>query len=194
MDTFLEKILDLDLLNPQLWKELVQSMLFWWCKIGIMKIRIICVGKLKEKYFKDGIAEYKKRLSRFAKVEIVQVPDEKAPESLSTAQMEQVKEVEGNRILSKIKDQDYVFVTAIKGKERSSEDFAAEISDLMTYGHSTIDFVIGGSLGTSPAVNKRGDTLISFGKFTMPHQLMRLVLIEQIYRAFMINSGSPYHK
>lgn len=194
MAIFIKKLLDLDCLNPQLWKELVQSMLFLCCKMVIMKIRIICVGKLKEKYFKDGIAEYKKRLGRFAKVEIVQVPDEKAPESLSPAQMAQVKEVEGQRILAKIKDQDYVFVTAIKGKERTSEDCAAKIAELMTYGHSTIDFVIGGSLGTSPAVNKRGDDLLSFGKFTMPHQLMRLFLIEQIYRAFMINSGSSYHK
>ena len=159
-----------------------------------MNIKIVCVGKLKEKYFKDGIAEYVKRMSRFAKVKIVQVPDEKAPEKLSRAEMEQVKEIEGKRILDKIKDKEYVYVTAIKGKERTSEAFAKELSNLTTYGHSDITFVIGGSLGTSDAVNKRADDLISFGKFTMPHQLMRLVLIEQIYRAFMINSGSPYHK
>ncbi|MBW8460806.1 23S rRNA (pseudouridine(1915)-N(3))-methyltransferase RlmH [Lactobacillus johnsonii] len=159
-----------------------------------MNIKIVCVGKLKEKYFKDGIAEYVKRMSRFAKVKIVQVSDEKAPEKLSPAEMEQVKEIEGKRILDKIKDKEYVYVTAIKGKERTSEAFAKELSNLTTYGHSDITFVIGGSLGTSDAVNKRADDLISFGKFTMPHQLMRLVLIEQIYRAFMINSGSPYHK
>ena len=159
-----------------------------------MNIKIVCVGKLKEKYFKDGIAEYVKRMSRFAKVKIVQVPDEKAPEKLSPAEMEQVKEIEGKRILDKIKDKEYVYVTAIKGKERTIEAFAKELSNLTTYGHSDITFVIGGSLGTSDAVNKRADDLISFGKFTMPHQLMRLVLIEQIYRAFMINSGSPYHK
>ena len=159
-----------------------------------MNIKIVCVGKLKEKYFKDGIAEYVKWMSRFAKVKIVQVPDEKAPEKLSPAEMEQVKEIEGKRILDKIKDKEYVYVTAIKGKERTSEAFAKELSNLTTYGHSDITFVIGGSLGTSDAVNKRADDLISFGKFTMPHQLMRLVLIEQIYRAFMINSGSPYHK
>ena len=159
-----------------------------------MNIKIVCVGKLKEKYFKDGIEEYVKRMSRFAKVKIVQVSDEKAPEKLSPAEMEQVKEIEGKRILDKIKDKEYVYVTAIKGKERTSEAFAKELSNLTTYGHSDITFVIGGSLGTSDAVNKRADDLISFGKFTMPHQLMRLVLIEQIYRAFMINSGSPYHK
>lgn len=159
-----------------------------------MNIKIVCVGKLKEKYFKDAIAEYQKRLSRFAKIEIVQVPDEKAPEKLSEAQQEQVKELEGNRILSKIKEREYVYVTAIKGKERTSEDFAKELSDLALYGHPDVTFVIGGSLGTSQAVNKRADDLISFGKLTLPHQLMRVVLIEQIYRGFMINNGSPYHK
>ncbi|CCI86032.1 ribosomal RNA large subunit methyltransferase h [Lactobacillus pasteurii DSM 23907 = CRBIP 24.76] len=159
-----------------------------------MNIKIVCVGKLKEKYFKDAIAEYQKRMSRFAKVEIVQVPDEKAPEKLSPAEMEQVKEVEGERILAKIKDKEYVYVLAIKGKQRASEEFAKEIKDLTTYGHSDLTFVIGGSLGTSPAVNKRADDLFSFGKLTMPHQLMRVVLMEQIYRAFMINTGSPYHK
>lgn len=159
-----------------------------------MNIKIVCVGKLKEKYFKDAIAEYQKRLGRFAKIEIVQVPDEKAPEKLSEAQQEQVKELEGNRILSKIKEREYVYVTAIKGKERTSEDFAKELSDLALYGHSDLTFVIGGSLGTSQAVNKRADDLISFGKLTLPHQLMRVVLIEQIYRGFMINNGSPYHK
>ncbi|MDF7637942.1 23S rRNA (pseudouridine(1915)-N(3))-methyltransferase RlmH [Lactobacillus sp. ESL0791] len=159
-----------------------------------MKIKIVCVGKLKEKYFRDAIAEYEKRLGRFAKVQIIQVPDEKAPEKFSRAQQEQVKEIEGQRILSKIKEKEYVYVTAILGKERSSEEFAQEIKELTTYGHSDITFVIGGSLGTSPAVNKRADDLISFGKLTMPHQLMRVVLLEQIYRAFMINSGSPYHK
>ncbi|EEJ71297.1 rRNA large subunit m3Psi methyltransferase RlmH [Lactobacillus ultunensis DSM 16047] len=172
----------------------VKDYLLFCSKLVCMNIKIVCVGKLKEKYFKDAIAEYKKRLSRFAKVSIVQVPDEKAPEKFSAAEDEKVKEIEGQRILSKIKDKEYVYVTAIKGKQRSSEEFAKEIQDLATYGHSDITFVIGGSLGTSDAVNKRGDDLISFGKLTMPHQLMRVVLIEQIYRAFMINSGSPYHK
>lgn len=159
-----------------------------------MRVKIVCVGKLKERYWREAVAEYEKRLTRFAKVQIVQVAAEQAPESLSPAQMDQVKAVEGQRILSRIKAKEYVFVTAIKGKERSSEEFAKQIADLTTYGHSDLTFVIGGSLGTSPAVNRRGNDLLSFGKFTMPHQLMRLVLIEQIYRAFMINSGSPYHK
>ncbi|WEV37069.1 23S rRNA (pseudouridine(1915)-N(3))-methyltransferase RlmH [Lactobacillus sp. ESL0677] len=159
-----------------------------------MNIKIVCVGKLKEKYFRDAIAEYQKRLSRFVKVQLVQVADEKAPEKFSQAEQEQVKKIEGQRILSKIKDKEYVYVTAIKGKERTSEEFASELENLATYGHSDITFVIGGSLGTSPAVNRRADDLLSFGKLTMPHQLMRVVLIEQIYRGFMINSGSPYHK
>ena len=159
-----------------------------------MNIKLVVVGKLKEKYFKRGIAEYAKRLSRFCKFEIVEVPDEKAPESLSDAQMAQVMAKEGERILSKIKDREYVYALAILGKERTSEAFAAEIKQLTTYGHSDITFVIGGSLGLDSAVLKRADTQISFGKFTLPHQLMRLVLTEQIYRAFMINEGSPYHK
>ncbi|AUJ31113.1 MAG: 23S rRNA (pseudouridine(1915)-N(3))-methyltransferase RlmH [Liquorilactobacillus nagelii] len=159
-----------------------------------MNIKLIVVGKLKEKYLKQGISEYAKRLSKFCKLNIIEVADEKAPEKLSAAQMEQVKQTEGIRILDKIKDREYVFALAILGQERSSEEFAKEISELTTYGHSDLTFVIGGSLGLSSAVLKRANTQISFGRFTLPHQLMRLVLVEQIYRSFMINSGSPYHK
>ncbi|MFD1429381.1 MULTISPECIES: 23S rRNA (pseudouridine(1915)-N(3))-methyltransferase RlmH [Lacticaseibacillus] len=159
-----------------------------------MNITVIGVGKLKEKYFKDGIAEYMKRLDKFAKVKLVEVADEKAPESLSEAEMAHVKEVEGERILGKIKDRDWVIALAIEGKQRPSEVFAKELADLGTYGHSDITFVIGGSLGLAPAVMTRANDTLSFGKLTMPHQLMRLVLMEQIYRAFMINAGSPYHK
>ena len=124
----------------------------------------------------------------------VEVPDEKAPEKLSPAEMEGVKEKEGERILAKIKDKEYVYALAIEGKERSSEEFAKELEDLGTYGTSDITFVIGGSLGLSPEVLKRANTKISFGRFTLPHQLMRMVLAEQIYRGFMINAGRPYHK
>lgn len=162
-----------------------------------MNIKIIGVGKLKEKYFKAGIAEYAKRLGRYCKFEIVEVPDEKAPESLSQAEMDEVMAKEGERILSKIKDREYVFALAINGKERSSEEFAQTLNQLATYGHyghSDITFVIGGSLGLSPAVLKRANEQISFGRFTLPHQLMRLVLTEQIYRAFTIINGLPYHK
>ncbi|EPC51554.1 rRNA large subunit methyltransferase [Lacticaseibacillus paracasei subsp. paracasei Lpp7] len=156
-----------------------------------MNIKIIGVGKLKEKYFRDGIAEYLKRMDKFAKVKIVEVADEKAPENLSEAEMADVKVKEGDRILGKIKDKEWVIALAIEGKQRPSEVFAKEIADLGTYGHSDITFVIGGSLGLSPAVMKRANDTLSFGKLTMPHQLMRLVLMEQIYRAFMINIGSP---
>ena len=142
-----------------------------------MNIKIIGVGKLKEKYFKAGIAEYAKRLGRYCQ-----------------AEMDEVMAKEGERILSKIKDREYVFALAINGKERSSEEFAQTLNQLATYGHSDITFVIGGSLGLSPAVLKRANEQISFGRFTLPHQLMRLVLTEQIYRAFTIINGLPYHK
>ena len=159
-----------------------------------MHIKVIGVGKIKEKYFTAGIAEYQKRLGAFAKVDLLQFRDEKAPESLSAAEMEQVKAAEGTRILEKIKDNDWVIALAIEGKQRPSEVFAKEIEDLGTYGHPDITFVIGGSLGLSPAVMQRANDTLSFGKLTLPHQLMRLVLMEQIYRAFMINAGRPYHK
>ena len=159
-----------------------------------MNIKIIGVGKLKEKYFKQGIEEYAKRLSKFCKFEIVEVPDEKAPESLSQAEMDAVMQKEGERILDHVKDKEYVYALAILGKERTSEQFAKEIADLGTYGHSDVTFIIGGSLGLTPDVLRRADAQISFGRFTLPHQLMRLVLTEQVYRAFMINAGSPYHK
>lgn len=159
-----------------------------------MNIKVICVGKLKEKYLKQGIAEYSKRLSKFCKFEVIEVPDEKAPERLSLAEMEAVKQKEGERILHKIRNKEYVYALAIEGTERSSEEFASELEKLGTYGHSDLTFVIGGSLGLSPEVLKRAQTKISFGRFTLPHQLMRLVLTEQIYRGFMINNGSPYHK
>ena len=152
------------------------------------------MGKLKEKYLKMGIAEYVKRLSAYCKLELIEVPDEKAPEKLSEAEMIQVKEKEGERILAKVPDQAYVFALAIEGKQRTSEAFAKEIEQLGVQGKSTIVFVIGGSLGLSDAVMKRSNTPISFGKMTLPHQLMRLVLIEQIYRGFKIVRNEPYHK
>lgn len=159
-----------------------------------MNIKIITVGKLKEKYLVQGIKEYEKRLSKYAKVTIIEVPDEKAPENLSEAQMLQVKEQEGKRILSKVKDGEYVFALAIDGENPSSEKFADQIDRLGTQGKSNLVFIIGGSLGLSDEVLKRSDTKISFGKMTYPHQLMRLILVEQIYRAFRINRGEPYHK
>ncbi|KEF38048.1 rRNA large subunit m3Psi methyltransferase RlmH [Schinkia azotoformans MEV2011] len=159
-----------------------------------MNISIFSVGKLKEKYLKQGIDEYLKRLGPYAKVEVIEVPDEKAPENLSETEMEQVKDKEGERILAKISDDTYVIILAIQGKMLSSEELAREIDQLATYGKSKIAFVIGGSLGLSKAVEKRADYALSFSKMTFPHQLMRLVLVEQIYRAFRINRGEPYHK
>lgn len=159
-----------------------------------MNIKIISVGKLKEKYLKMGIEEYVKRLGAYCKIELIEVPDEKAPEKLSAAEMIQVKEKEGERILSKITENAYVFALAIEGKQRTSEEFSKEIDQLGISGKSQLVFVIGGSLGLSDAVLKRSNTQISFGKMTLPHQLMRLVLVEQVYRGYRIMKGEPYHK
>lgn len=159
-----------------------------------VKIKIITVGKLKEKYLVQGINEYLKRLQSYAKVEMIEVADEKAPENLSEAEMLQVKRKEGERILTKIGDQDHVFVLAIDGKQFSSEAFSKEIEQLGIHGKSQLAFVIGGSLGLSGEVMKRSQQQMSFGKLTYPHQLMRLVLVEQIYRGFRIMRGEPYHK
>ncbi|MEQ2878098.1 23S rRNA (pseudouridine(1915)-N(3))-methyltransferase RlmH [Enterococcus asini] len=159
-----------------------------------MNIKLITVGKLKEKYLVQGINEYVKRLGAYGKIQIIEVPDEKAPENLSEAQMIQVKEKEGERILGKIKDGEYVFALAIEGKNPSSEAFAKQLGQLQIQGKSQFVFVIGGSLGLSQAVMQRSNAQISFGKMTYPHQLMRLILVEQIYRAMRINHGEPYHK
>ncbi|WP_288622216.1 23S rRNA (pseudouridine(1915)-N(3))-methyltransferase RlmH [uncultured Streptococcus sp.] len=159
-----------------------------------MKVKIIAVGKLKEKYLKDGIAEYGKRMSRFAKFEIVELADEKIPDNASAAQNQQIMEKEGERILAKISERDYVIVLAIEGKQLSSEAFSQIIADATLRGYSDIVFVIGGSLGLADKVKKRANLRLSFGLLTLPHQLMRLVLSEQIYRVFMIQQGSPYHK
>ena len=159
-----------------------------------MNISIVTVGKLKEKYLKQGIDEYLKRLSAYAKVEIIEVSDEKAPEELSESEMVQVKQKEGERILAKISQDTYVIALAINGKMQSSEELAETLDKLATYGKSKIAFVIGGSLGLSEEVLKRSNELLSFSKMTFPHQLMRLILVEQIYRAYRINRGEPYHK
>lgn len=159
-----------------------------------MNITIVSVGKLKEKYLKMGIDEYVKRLGGYAKMDLVEVPDEKAPEQLSEAEMDIVKKKEGERILTKISPDAYVIALAINGKMKTSEQMAADIESLMTYGNSKIAFVIGGSLGLHEDVLKRADEQQSFGKMTLPHQLMKLVLVEQIYRSFRIMKGEPYHK
>ncbi|MBT2719868.1 23S rRNA (pseudouridine1915-N3)-methyltransferase [Bacillus sp. OV166] len=159
-----------------------------------MNISIVTVGKLKEKYLKQGIEEYLKRLTAYAKVDVIEVADEKAPEILSELEMVQVKQKEGERILAKISQDTYVIALAIQGKLGSSEELADSLDKLATYGKSKIAFVIGGSLGLSDEVIKRSNEQLSFSRMTFPHQLMRLILVEQIYRAFRINRGEPYHK
>lgn len=159
-----------------------------------MNITILAVGKLKEKYLKQGIEEYIKRMRAYAKIKILEVSDEKAPEHLSAAEEEQVKQAEGQRLLSKIPPDAYVVALAIDGDNFTSESFAKKLDGLSTYGQSKVVFVIGGSLGLGDGVLKRSDLKLSFSKMTFPHQLMRLILVEQIYRAFRINRGEPYHK
>ena len=159
-----------------------------------MKIKIVTVGKLKEKYLKDGIAEYTKRISRFAKLEMIELIDEKTPDKASELENQKILETEGERILSKIGERDFVVVLAIEGKTLSSEEFSKQLEQASIKGYSTLTFIIGGSLGLAPVVKNRANLSVSFGHLTLPHQLMRLVLVEQIYRAFTIQQGSPYHK
>ena len=159
-----------------------------------MKIKIVTVGKLKEKYLKDGIAEYTKRISRFAKLEMIELADEKTPDKASESENQKILETEGERILSKVGERDFAVVLAIEGKTFSSEEFSKQLEQASIKGYSTLTFIIGGSLGLAPIVKNRANLSVSFGRLTLPHQLMRLVLIEQIYRAFTIQQGSPYHK
>ncbi|KXU07566.1 23S rRNA (pseudouridine(1915)-N(3))-methyltransferase RlmH [Streptococcus oralis] len=159
-----------------------------------MKIKIVTVGKLKEKYLKDGIAEYTKRISRFAKLEMIELTDEKTPDKASELENQKILETEGERILSKIGERDFVVVLAIEGKTLSSEELSKQLEQASIKGYSTLTFIIGGSLGLAPVVKNRANLSVSFGCLTLPHQLMRLVLVEQIYRAFTIQQGSPYHK
>ncbi|WP_227394993.1 23S rRNA (pseudouridine(1915)-N(3))-methyltransferase RlmH [Jeotgalibacillus aurantiacus] len=159
-----------------------------------MKISIITVGKLKEKYLKQGIAEYTKRLSAYATIDLIEVPDEKAPENLSEADMTIVKQKEGERILAKIAPDTHVITLEIDGKQLTSEQLAKELDQLATYGKSKIAFIIGGSLGLSDEVKQRSNYALSFSKMTFPHQLIKLVLLEQVYRSFRIVRNEPYHK
>ena len=159
-----------------------------------MNITVITVGKIKEKYLEDAIAEYSKRLSRYCKLEIIQVADEKTPDRASEVVETQIKDKEGERILSHIKDTAYVVALAIEGKMISSEELAELIDGLGVRGESHIQFVIGGSLGLSKKVLERADYKLSFSRMTFPHQLMRVILLEQIYRSYRIVNGEPYHK
>ena len=159
-----------------------------------MKITLITVGKIKEKYFVDAIEEYSKRLSRYCKLDILELADEKTPDNASDAQNEQIKEKEGKRILLSIPENAYVIALAIEGKQLDSVELSEKISKLTVDGNSNIVFLIGGSLGLHHTVLKKADYLLSFSKMTFPHQLMRVVLLEQIYRSFRIMNHEPYHK
>ena len=159
-----------------------------------MKIKLVVVGKLKEKYLKDGIAEYVKRMGTMLPLEIIELADEKIPDNASEKEAEALKKREGEKILSRIQAGDQLAILAIQGKLMSSEEVADFVKKAEVYGTGNLVFVIGGSLGLSKEVYQRSDLQISFGRMTLPHQLMRLVLVEQIYRAQMINRGSDYHK
>ena len=152
-----------------------------------MKLNIICVGKLKEKYLTEAGNEYLKRLQRFCDVRITEVSDEKDDDPSAI-------ETEGKRILDKIEPKDYVICLAIEGKQYDSVEFSKKITDIFDSGRSTVDFIIGGSLGLSKSVKDRGDLLLSFSKMTFTHQMMRVILLEQVYRAFKIEKNETYHK
>ena len=159
-----------------------------------MKITLLTVGKIKEKYWREAIAEYSKRLSRYCKLEILEVADEKTSEQASKAMEEAVLEKEGERLLKLIKEDAYVITLEIQGKTLTSEAFGEKIEQLGVTGTSHIQFVIGGSIGLSKKVRERSDYALSFSPMTFPHQLMRVMLLEQIYRGFRIVREEPYHK
>lgn len=159
-----------------------------------MKITILCVGKVKEKFYRDGIAEFTKRLSRYCKLDITEVPDEKTTEDASETEIRIIKEKEGERLLKNIKEDAYVICLCIDGKQLSSEALSEKIEKLGIQGTSHIYFVIGGSLGLADEVIKRADFKLSFSPMTFPHQLMRVILLEQIYRSYRIMNHEPYHK
>lgn len=159
-----------------------------------MNITVISVGKLKEKYLKLAIDEYAKRLSRYCKLDIIELPDEKTPDNASEKEELQIKEKEGQLILSKIKENSYVVAMDLKGKQITSEELSDFIENCGVMGNSNITFIIGGSLGLSQEVIKRANYKLCFSKMTFPHQLFRVMLLEQIYRAFRIMKNEPYHK
>lgn len=159
-----------------------------------MNITILTVGKIKESFYREAVAEYQKRLKRYCRLEIIEVADEPAPERASSAQEELIREKEAQRILSRLRDNSFVITLEIAGKKLDSEKFAKKLEDLALSGKSQLVFIIGGSLGLHSSVSARADLSLSFSDMTFPHQLMRVILTEQIYRAFRIISGEPYHK
>ena len=161
---------------------------------NLVNIQIICIGKLKEKYWVEGVSEYMKRLSRYCSIEIIELKESKLPDKASAADEEKVKLDEGREILRAIKEGTYVITLEIQGKQLSSPELAEKIRMLPLEGKSNVAFIIGGSLGLSQEVSKRSDFKLSFSKMTFPHQMMRLVLLEQIYRSFKIIRNEAYHK
>lgn len=161
---------------------------------GYMRITLVAVGKIKEKYLRDAVAEYSKRLGKYCKLEIIEVADEKTLEHASEAQETLVRVKEGERILKHVKDDAYVITLEIQGSQMTSEELAEKIEELAVQGKSHIMFIIGGSIGLGMEVMKRSDYALSFSQMTFPHQLMRVILLEQIYRGFRIINGEPYHK
>ena len=159
-----------------------------------MKVTVLAVGKVKEAFYREALSEYKKRLGRYCKMEITEVADEKTDENASAVQIEQIKEKEAQRLLSHICDTDYCIALAIEGKKLDSVAFSRKIEQLGISGVSSIVFVIGGSLGLHKSVLSRADYLLSFSDMTFPHQLMRVILLEQIYRGYRIACNEPYHK
>jgi len=159
-----------------------------------MKITVICVGKVKEAFYRDALAEYGKRLGRYCKLELVEVADERTPDKAGEGLEEQIREREAGRILEKLREDMFVCTLEIEGKRLSSEGFAGWLEKLTVGGTSHIAFVIGGSLGLHSSVKRRSQMALSFSDMTFPHQLMRVILLEQIYRCFRIINGEPYHK
>ena len=160
----------------------------------MININIICVGKLKEDYLKNAISEYSKRLSKYSNLNIIELQDEKLPNKINDTIKEEIKKKEGEKIISQIKKDSYTMVLDLKGKEMTSEEFSKKIDNIGVNGFSTINFIIGGTLGLSNEVLEKANELVSFSKMTFPHQLFRVILMEQIYRAFKINNNEEYHK
>lgn len=160
----------------------------------MLKIRLICVGRIKEKFYAQAVCEYAKRLSRYCRLEIVELADEKTPDNASEAENLKIKAKEGDRILEAIPERSYVIALAIEGKMQDSVEVSKQLEALGVDGYTQVTFIIGGSLGLDRRVLDRADYKLSFSRMTFPHQLMRVILLEQIYRGFKIMNKEPYHK
>ncbi|MCC8141359.1 MAG: 23S rRNA (pseudouridine(1915)-N(3))-methyltransferase RlmH [Lachnospiraceae bacterium] len=159
-----------------------------------MNVTVYCVGKVKEDFYRRAVEEYSKRLSRYCRLQIVEVADEKIPDHAGLSELEQIRNKEGERLLSKMREDSFLIVLAIEGEKMDSICFSETLDSLFVRGVSDIGFVIGGSVGLSEEILKRADLKLSFSDMTFPHQLMRVILLEQVYRAYRIMRGEPYHK